>query len=133
MLFTATLLSGCGTSTYQGFTQAQLSQACNYVYQRDTRLTSVSQCLGAAQASGYLTRYTLAELKPVCDALIHIQQAMNTPGASLSAIRAFDFRIVNELAHGGPGVIFYRTKPDGAFLPASCARVLNKRLVYTLH
>ena len=116
-----------------GLTQAQLSQACNYVYRRDTRLTSVSQALGAAQASGYLTRYTLAELKPVCDTL-HTHPTGNEH-ARCVAQRHKGLRLPHRQRAGARRArdIFYRTKPDGAFLPASCARVLNKRLGYTLH
>lgn len=127
LLISALGLAGCGPGqTYPGFSEGQLEDACAWVYDHG-EVATVAACLTAAQANGYRTRYHLSELKRACAGLIAVQDRLNTeknPG-----LAPFDLRIIDELAHGGPGVIYYRAPPVGTFLPRSCARVLRSALV----
>lgn len=124
----ANLLTGCGTTTYAGFTESELTNACKYVYQHSAQDVSVAECLTAAQQHGYRTRYTLQQLKLVCPALFIIQKDLLAK--DFTQLQLFDVEIASKLFHWGPGVIFYR-EPPGAFLPASCANVLDRSLVQT--
>jgi hypothetical protein len=111
---------------YTGFSESDLTQACNYVYQREEQVNSVSECLTAAQQDGYRTWYSLAQLRYACAELASIQKKIIAK--SVSGINLFDAEVAEELFHGGPGVIYYRVAP-GAFLPASCAKVIAPALV----
>ncbi|HXW79038.1 MAG TPA: hypothetical protein VEJ84_06040 [Acidimicrobiales bacterium] len=128
--FLVTVLSGCGTTTYPGFTEKELSEACGQVYNYTPAVTSVSECLSAADQNGYRTRYTLTQLRAVCQTLIAIQR--DVIDKKLGTVKLFDAEITYELFHGGPGIIYYRV-PPGAFLPASCAKVIAANLVQPLN
>ncbi len=126
VIFLASLLTSCGISTYPGFTESELTNACTFVHQHGSRITSVAACMSAAQQHGYRTRYTLQQLKLVCPTLVLIQNDLLAK--HYTSIQLFDVEISLRLSHWGPGVIFYR-EPPGSFLPASCSKVLNASLV----
>ena len=110
---------------YAGFTQAQLTGACGYVYAHSGTYSSEQACLSAAAKAGYRAKYSLlqvSQLTGACKGLVKLEDR-NDAGAGL-----FQLQLISELAKGGPDVVLYtvtKNGQQGALLPRGCNQVLN--------